>query len=100
MKTTTITDYIPHGRENAVSRGYLCALTGLSDRSVRAAIEQARNDGALILNDQDGFGYYQADIRDLDALQRQYRQDTARAMALLKRRKHIRRILKEAGRPV
>lgn len=100
MTTTTLLSYIPRGRENAVTRGYLCAVTGLSDRRVREAIEAARNDGALILNDQSGAGYYTADESDLDALQRQYRQDTARAMALLRRRKHIRRILKEAGREV
>lgn len=100
MTTTTLLTYIPRGRENAVTRGELCAVTGLSDRRIRKEIEAARNDGALILNEQDGSGYYAAGPGDLDALQRQYRQDTARAMALLRRRKHIRRILKEAGREV
>lgn len=100
ISTTTIMALIPVGKENAITRAELAWITGLSDRSLRAAIEQARNAGALILNDQDGHGYYTAGNEDLEALARQYKQDTARAMALLKRRKTIRRILKDAGRPV
>lgn len=94
----SILDLIPHGRENAVSREYLSATLGISDRKMRHMIENARRSGAIILNAQDGRGYYISD--DLDDMEKQYRQDTARAMAILTRRKALRKRLKEAGRKV
>jgi len=97
MQTTTILNHIPRGRENAVTRAQLVTATGLPDREVRRLIQSARDEGALIINDQSGAGYYIAGEGDLQALYNQYMQDTARAMSLLKRRKHIRRILREAG---
>lgn len=52
-----ITDYIPEGHENAISRKNLCALTGLSDRKIRQMIEEARRNTIIISND-DGSGYW------------------------------------------
>lgn len=92
--------YLRGGAENAVTRNTLAALTGLSDRAVRKAIQDLRDRDLLIVNDQSGHGYYLATSGDLEALQRQYRQDTARALSILKRRKATRRILKAAGRSV
>ena len=89
---------IPEGKENAVSRAALCAASGYSDRLIRRIIAQLREEGYMILNRQDGKGYYISD--DPDEIERQYRQDTARAMSILKRRKNMRKFLKEAGRPV
>lgn len=100
MTVAKIIELIPVGRENAVSREILAERSGMSDRIVRKCIESARNAGAIILNEQDGKGYYRVGEDDIDAIERQYRQDTARAMSLLKRRKTMRRILKEAGRDV
>lgn len=94
----SVTDYIPVGRENAVSRSYLASMLGVSDRKMRKMIEDERRAGAIILNAQDGKGYYMTD--DLDEMERQYRQDTARAMAILTRRKALRKRLKDAGRKV
>lgn len=37
----TITDFIPYGRENAISRQALAQLTGMDDRQVRRMIEDA-----------------------------------------------------------
>ena len=90
--------YIPIGKQNAVPRTELCASVGYSDRFTRQIISQLREEGYLIMNDQDGCGYYISD--DLDAIEKQYRQDTSRAMKILKRRKHARRILKANGRKV
>ena len=89
---------IPLGRENAVTRKWLCEALQLSDRKVRECIEAARSYGCIIINAQDGAGYYRSD--DPDDWERQYRQDTARAMSILVRRKHLRKRLKEAGREV
>lgn len=90
--------YIPLGRANAVTSGYLQRVLGTSARGVQQMIERARLDGHIIINDQDGRGYYISD--DPDDWERQYRQDTNRALSILKRRKHLRRLLKEAGRDV
>lgn len=66
MRAASITDYIPFGKENAVTRAHLRAATGLPDRKIREEIEQARRRGAIIINAQDGAGYYQSeDIKDI-----------------------------------
>ena len=88
--------YIPNGKENAVPRAELSASVGYSDRVTRRIIAQLRDEGYIICNF--GNGYYITS--DLDEIERQYKQDTARAMSILKRRKTMRRILKEAGRKV
>lgn len=47
------------GRENSVSRKTLTGLTGLSDRKLRATIENERRAGELICSHRDpGGGYY------------------------------------------
>lgn len=56
-----ITDYIPVGRKNAVTRRRLRQLTGLSDRMLRLEIQRARRTH-IILNLSDGRGYYQPDL--------------------------------------
>ena len=89
---------IPFGRKNAMSRTALAIKMGLTDRGLRKAIEIARREGLLVMNASDGAGYFQS--VDLDDVQRQYWQDTARAMTILARRKQMRRMLKEAGRAV
>ena len=83
------------GHNNATKREDLALKLDLSDRKVRSLIEKARQEGCLIMNNQDGRGYYlPASIEDIE---RQYWQDTNRALAIFKRRKHMRRLLKEAG---
>ncbi len=52
----TIEEAVPFGHENAVSRSELALRTGMSDRAVRDAINKS---DALILNLQDGKGYFQ-----------------------------------------
>lgn len=98
QKGIMIEHLIPAGKENAVSRQYLSALTGKSDRTLRKLIEQARDKGHVIINDQDGAGYYRP--TDILEVERQYVQDTRRALSILQRRKHLRKILKAAGRHV
>ena len=46
---------------DAITRDGLRAVTGLSDRHVRIAINKARKDGWPIVNFQDGKGYSMAD---------------------------------------
>lgn len=87
--------HVPFGRKNAISRAGLAEKLGLSDRKMREAVEQARASGLMICNNEDGSGYYQT--TDLDELYIQYKRDTARAMSIMKRRKPMRKLLKEAG---
>ena len=95
-KERVIIEYIPLGKENAVTSGYLQAVLGTSARCVQQMIERARLDGHIIINDQNGRGYYVSE--DPDDWERQYWQDTNRALAILKRRKALRQKLIEAGR--
>lgn len=56
-----ILDYIPTGHENAITRHDLRALTHLNDRAIRASIAAANKnapDDVLIINMQDGQGYF------------------------------------------
>lgn len=95
MRAASITDYIPFGKENAVTRTHLRAETGLPDRKIREEIEQARRRGAIIINAQDGAGYYQSE--DIKDIAKQYRQNERRALSILAQQKHLRKRLKEAG---
>ena len=90
--------HLGRGRDNAISRTHLCLEMGLPDRTVRGIIEQARLEGCIIINAQDGAGYYLSD--DPDEWEAQYRQDTSRALSILARRKTLRARLKSAGREV
>lgn len=61
----------------------------ITDRTMRRMIETARQDGMIIANDQDGYGYYlPTEKAELIAL---YNQNQSRALAILKQQKHIRR---------
>ena len=91
-----ITEFIPEGAEKAIKREELVEKTGMSDRKVRKAIEEARRTGMIILNEGDG--YYTTD--DLNAMYREYKRETARALSILKTRKALRKKLKDAGYPV
>lgn len=90
-----VLDAIPFGKDNAVTREDLEARTGLPDRQVRKAIEEIRR-SHIILNDQDGKGYYRS--YDLDDIERFYRQERARALSVLYRMKPMRQILRGGGR--
>ena len=56
-----IIDYIPTGHNNAVTRETLRSLTRLNDRKIRDLIAEANKsapDDVLIINMQDGKGYF------------------------------------------
>lgn len=90
-----ISEIIPLGKDNAISRQELCRLTGLADRENRRLIEEARNKGEIIINLQDGRGYYKTE--DLAEIKAQYLINNNRAMSILVQQKHLRRKLKAAG---
>lgn len=88
-----ICDFIPVGRENAIRRETLVDRLNLPDRTVRLMIEQARKDGALIMNDSSGVGYWQSE--DVGELKRQLHSNHNRAMSILVQQTHLRRKIKE-----
>ena len=60
MIRINITDYIPKGKDNKISRESLSLCTGMSDREVRRHISKARAEGNPIVGDPEG-GYYMAE---------------------------------------
>ena len=90
----SITDFIGIGRENAVTRGELVAILNLPDRAVRRLIQEARERGEIIINTQDGTGYYRSE--DLGDLKRQYTANHRRAMSVLRQQTYLRRKIAEA----
>jgi len=63
-----IADYIPEGRENAVSRAELARLTGMPDRNIRDAIKAANRaltaKNKAILSTSGKSGYWISDNRE------------------------------------
>ena len=88
-----IMTFIPMGKENAIGRQELSILLNMPDRQVRRLIQDARDRGEIILNSQDGAGYYCSD--DVGELKRQYRTNRNRALSILRQQKYIRRRVDE-----
>ncbi len=86
---------IPYGEKNAIGRKELCRLLNVHDRYLRELIEQARRNGAIIINRQNGHGYYVSN--DTSEILRQYKSDRSRALSILARCKHMRKKLIESG---
>lgn len=63
-----IEKYLKKGKHNAITRGRLCRLTGMSDRSIRREIAELR-ERIPIVNLQDGKGYFIATENELIDIQ-------------------------------
>lgn len=59
-----IMDYIPRGKDNAVTREQLVEQTGIKDRTVRRMIHKKRQQGEIIISSTRGKGYYLPLTRD------------------------------------
>lgn len=91
-----IVDYIPFGKENAISRQQLERVTGLSDRDVREAISLARRN-TVILNLSNGKGYFQPiQGEDDDLVVKYFKQEDSRlkriGWSLLATRRRVKEI--------
>lgn len=92
-----ILDLIPYGKENAISRKRLADLYGggeQGDRRARKAIEIARKEN-VIVNLQDGSGYYRPLDDEGEAVERQLRQVNSRANKINSQRSAIEEWQKE-----
>lgn len=87
-----VKDLLKTGKENAITRYELSMITGMPDRAVRNEIERLRRE-MVILNDQDGKGYYIS--TDPAEIARYYRQEAARAKSIFFRLKACRAAIKE-----
>ena len=87
-----IEEYIPYGRNNAIRRADLVNLIGMSDRVVRQMIEDARQSGVVIINMQDGRGYYRPERRE--DLEYYIRQEEGRAKSIHRNLKAAKKALK------
>ena len=91
-----IADYIPFGKDNAISRKRLSEITGLSDRKLRELIALERRN-TIIINLSNGQGYFQP-INGLedDLVVDYYKQENSRlkriGWSLLATRKRVREI--------
>lgn len=93
-----VVNLIPFGQENAIERFELKELAGMSDRDVRSCIQAAREDGILIVNVQNGNGYFRVTPDDLKDIEIQYRLNESRMKSLSKQQKPLRAILKAGGK--
>lgn len=89
-----IIDYIPTGKDNGVTRRQLCIQTGLSDRIVRKLISLERRK-TVIINEQNGNGYYIPGAEDIRELQLYCRQEENRAKSIFWSLRAARKALKE-----
>ena len=78
-----IEELIPFGKRNAVSNKELQVITGFNERTVRQAVSDARKRGVVILNMQDGKGYYQPTGDDRTEVEMYFHQEYSRAMSNL-----------------
>lgn len=53
--------YIPYGRENAISRAELARLTGLADREIRREVKRILQTGEPVLSSSKQGGYWRSD---------------------------------------
>lgn len=81
-----VTQHIPVGRANSVSRAVLVSKTGYDDRTVRGMIERARRNGEFILSIGKGYRYSDdpAELARYDSIER------SRALSILIRLAPIR----------
>lgn len=86
-----ILDFIPTGKENAVSKQKLCELTGTDERLIRASIKRQVENGVPILSSSGHKGYWYSD--DIDEIEEFIRENEHRVKSLTrttaKLKKHL-----------
>ena len=88
-----IANLIPHGKKNAVSRTTLIIKTGQTDRTNRDCIA---NSEEVVINLQDGSGYFRPLPSEKELVRRYYKQEHKRALMILKRLRKLKKWLEKA----
>ena len=84
---------IPKSKEEAIHMDKLAEMWHTTERGVRSIIADLRNEGNLIVTDDNGY-YVSYDTADLLAF---YKKSRAKAMGIFKNVSNIRKVLKEQG---
>lgn len=87
-----IAKYIPFGRENAIGRAELAMKVGCSDRVMRDLINTARK-REVIVNIQNGSGYYRPTKDDVGEVEQFKRQEENRAKDIFRGLQPVRKFL-------
>jgi hypothetical protein len=87
-----IIEYIPFGRENAITRRRLCHLTGLKDRDVRGQIQKEAEKEPILIR-SDGRGYYRPTLQDKEELRGYVKRESSRALSILRRLRQAKALL-------
>lgn len=82
-----ISDFIPFGRENRITRARLAALSGISDREIRDMIKRenkrlANDEEPLIVSSSGTSGYWRTD--DIEEIMRHCREEERRARSIMR----------------
>ena len=89
-----IIDFIPYGKENAKTAEELADTIGTSEREVRRMINEARREN-VVLNMQDGNGYFRPTEKEKDLAERWLKQEESRLKLHALALRAVRRSLKE-----
>lgn len=89
-----VTEFISTGEENAISLVELCRITGLENRTLRAAIERERQNGAVICSSVNGYSYPET----RSELQEYVHRERARSRSITRSLRGAERTLKEWDR--
>lgn len=74
-----IIDYIPYGKDNAISRKLLSSVVGMNDRDMRRLIEKERRNHAIL---NVGSGYFLPLPKDKPLVERWLRQERRRSKSI------------------
>lgn len=88
-----IVKYIPYGKENAISRDKLSAEIGCTDRTMRDLINKARK-RVVIINLQNGDGYYRPTEDDMEEVLRYKKQEENRAKEIFGNLQPVRKFIR------
>lgn len=94
LNEAQVYNMLGYGKSSAITGQQIADSTGLVVREVRAVMEQLRREH-IIVNDQDGTGYYLSN--EPQEAQRYYWQEYSRAISILRRLKPVREFLKANG---
>lgn len=84
-KLLDISEYVPYGAANAISRHDLLEVVrsvfgDISDREMRRMLEYSRQNGNIIINFQNGKGYFRPDCKE--EIVKYIQQEEARAKTI------------------
>lgn len=93
-----ITEYIPYGADNAITRDDLLGVAsyfieGITDREMRRLLEVSKQNGNIIINFQNGKGYFRPVTRE--EIEKYIRQEEARAKKIQFNLKSARKALRK-----